>query len=350
MELKQTQNPLKDFAGLAFEYGHKPSMLFFLVIGIFFTINMLLAFWQVNYGYASGEGLDVTPWQFLLPLAMFYFVAFCGAYALRGLIIRWRLFRHFRRLLYVAEYKFPQGMIGAAEAGYILDATWDVSENDSILAELLANEVLEYRDGRLILRERAETQRLKYYQKAFIDRVFKSTNELHVSSRSKSMPKTNHIGRMIKLEMIRRGYVSDNTLKPWLRKLFRISFYIALFSVVANAAHMLRHGIESVLYNHGETYPVEIWQVVLSFGIPLIIVATIVNGMTHKIVKSHTGLTNWRYVAGFKLYLETVYKDRLKSSFQGGLDFKTAQEIFPYAIAFKVASLKDMLALYVQNS
>lgn len=320
--------------------GRLQSFLLWL-LGLWMIMFLSTMAWQVVASYISGEGFDVDVFYFwTITLIFFVPYLFVAGYMLRSLTARIALYRTLKRQIVVAEYEPPQVLL-PVEAGVLADDDFSLPE----LAATLKN--LELR-GHISIEEREDGEfnfvlhnkdALGVLETTFLNSLFQRDRHFSTSgpnSRRHLLSTGRVLASATRNELVYAGQLPrSSTFKKILRQAFRffLGFAVAIQMLLTAGVVTAPEETFSIGYPR---FPMHISEPILDAGVIIATLALIASGFWVRKLTDGTGLKNWRYVAGLKLYLDKVYKGRFYKNGKLTVSQRELRTFYPYAIALGV--------------
>ena len=328
---------------LGFEYGNPWIAGLFSILGFWGLIGFLSISVLLVYGFVTNKGVEgVAPDScYGIGICILAF-SFYGAYTLRSLILNLRLRHYFKNLTAIAEYQ-PLNTLAAPEAGYLIDRAWGKAEVDAVICELLLKEKIIVKKSQLTINP-SNSAALNYYQTIFINELFQEKQSISLISSDAYSKQSLQTAAAIKQRLIADGYLSENSLQRLFLCLFYISFYVVMALIISTIFAYLTGYKPTTDFD--KTYPVTLYECIIAilalFPAGILLVNAFLKNIKYR---RNTSIANWRTIAGFKLYLEVVYKGRFIANNTLTVDKNSLFNYFPYAVAFQLEKSSTLLKL-----
>lgn len=333
--------------GIVFSDRLRTVLLTILSIWVLAELGQMT--YQLLQAYVQNTGFDVTVGQMAaITLLLFTPYYLAVGYTMRSLTTRIALYLEMKKQIVIAEYS-PPDVLAPAEAGLLIDDDFTLNETAAVIKDL------ELR-GHLLLDTSGSTIKLTYVRSAspmrdheifFIQTLFHNDDTFIISRKNADtfLQAGTFLGREVRSNLTDEGILSAQISQ---RKIFRF-----IFKIFVCLAAFLQAVWTITLLNNPKTilevsyprYPMSIVEPIIMVFVALLTIGIMLSGFWNKRLTDKHGLKNWRYVAGLKSYLETVYKGRFYDGSTLTVSKTELHNFYPYAIAFGIeTTLADQMS------
>jgi hypothetical protein len=326
-----------DKLGIVFSGRVRSAFLGLLALWILLVLGT--GFMQVMGAYFGGGGFDVTVREFINVEVFIFFPYFLvAAVVLRSLAARIALFHKLRRQIVVPEYSPPE-VLSPAEAGLLVDNDFTFNEIAGTLKSLELRGVIGIQEKpgevriHLLDATRVDDMELNFLHAllgqtgAWSSRDPGSTNvmldaghALAYAARDKLVAGGQLPRSRVWHKIIRRTFAGF----VWLA----VAIQVLLTAAILNPEEVFKIGYPR--------YDMHVVEPILEAAMVAVVALIIASGFWQRSLNDDSGLKNWRYVAGLRMYIEKVHKDRFfrdgqQMASQGDMD-----TFYPYALALGI--------------
>jgi hypothetical protein len=296
---------------------------------------------------------DVTPTEFfLIDTFAFFPLLLVGCYMIRGVIQQIRLHYWFKNQVNIPQYS---SSYSPAMAGYAIDYEFGLKEAYALLLDLHFRDIitLSSTPGSVSVRLNTIDDTVAMYEKVFLELLFATNQTIELDTPvSMRLIEAAEVSQVYLIsQMQRQGTIpTTRKLHKVFRSLARYIFWVAgIIGLSVAYDYIFRYDIISVILY--PRYPIHMIQLWLHTLLTLLGLIVLVSGFRPRFIQGekHLFFRSWLEAAGFKQYLQQVYKDRLHPNNIRLQDASTVKTITPYMIAFGLipfthAYLNDILA------
>jgi hypothetical protein len=327
-----------DKLGIVFSSRVRSALLCVLALWILMILGA--SSFQIFSSYLAGGGFDATIGQVIgIDIVLFLPYYLVAAVMLRSLAIRIALYRKLRRQIVVPEYN-PPDVLSPAEAGLLVDNDFTFNEIAATLKdlELRGCITISEKGGEMEIFP-AATEGLDSGEHMFLEELFwphGSFTTHAADSGARLIEAGKHLSSITREQLVAGGQLPRNSrVNEIIRGVIKAFLWLALIVqfILTTGVVTATHEIFSVNYPR---YPMNFIEVLLEFLTIALVVGIVASGFKQSSLADDHGLKNWRYVAGLKMYIEKVYKDRF---YRDGKQMATDAEMrqfYPYAIALGI--------------
>lgn len=319
--------------GIVF-YGRVKSILVGL-LSLWIAVFIFLSLQQDIGAYLNKQGFDVTIHDFLLATwALFFPYLLVSALFIRSLTARLAFYRVLKRQIVYPEYE-PPAVLSPAEAGLLMDNEFHMSEVAATIINLELKGNLSLKDdGMHLLNQRG----LSPTEEEFIEDLFGSQNQFAINP-ANSTPMLD-AGKKL-AENTRQQLIKDAQLTPSRKSHKTARLFIILLVCLAVFVQLLLTvgflmGPKEFFSINYPRYPMTLAEPVSTIITLVIFFVIAFSGFWQKTFKNNDSITKWQYVAGLKVYIETVYKNNFYDGSQLLVSQKELKTFYPYAVALGI--------------
>jgi hypothetical protein len=327
-----------DKLGIVFSGRVRSALL--CVLALWILLQLVAGGGEIMSSYLAGGGFDTTIHDVVwIDFALFlpYFIV--AAVLLRSLAARIALFHKLRRQIVVPEYSPPE-VLSPAEAGLLVDNEFTFNEIAGTLKDL------ELR-GCIAITEKAHefTVLPKNVENAtpsellFLEALWQENGEFSTTQPGSGrifLDAGKELAATTRQELVAGGQLPASY--SW-HKIVRS--VVKLFVIVAVLVQILLtyavitspHEVFSVGYPR---YPMSFIEPALEILSEVVVLVIVLSGFKQRSLADDHGLKNWRYVAGLRMFIEKVYKDRFYRDGQQMATEGDMRTFYPYAIALGI--------------
>jgi hypothetical protein len=260
-----------------------------------------------------------------------------AAVMLRSLAARLALFHKLRRQIVVPEYSPPE-VLTPAEAGLLVDNDFTFNEVAGTLKDLelrgcigILEKGNEIEVWPLDLTKADDIER-RFLQTLFGDKDYYSTGG---NASASLLGAGKELARATRERLVQGGQLpKSRAVHKVVRGLFGlVASFAVLIQLVLTAAMLNPEKIFNIGYPR---YPMHASEPLLEATMVLVVVAIVLNGFWQRSLADDNGLKNWRYVAGLKMFIEKVYKDRFYRDGKQMASDGDMRTFYPYALALGI--------------
>jgi len=304
--------------------------------------------------YLGGGGFDATIRDvILIDILLFLPYYLVAAVLLRSLAARLALFHTLRRQIVVPEYAPPE-VLSPAEAGWLANNDFTLNEVAATLKDLELRGCISItkKDADLMVRP-LNMAEASPEEQTFVSRLIKNNGEFSTvgaSAAAQLLEAGHQLSQSVHAQLVREGLLSASPRRNQVTRAVTAALaWVALFVQIALTASILSQPY--VIFHVGyPRYPMNFSEIVLQLLSIGLVLGIIASGFWQRSLNDEHGLKNWRYVAGLKMFIEKVYKDRF---YRDGKQIAAAHDMrtfYPYALALGIEKrftdeLKRALAL-----
>jgi hypothetical protein len=327
-----------DKLGIVFSGRVRSALL--CVLALWILLVLCSSAFRVISSYLAGAGFDANIHDVILIDTLiflpYYLVA---AVMLRSLAARLALFHKLRQQIVVPEYSPPE-VLSPAEAGLLVDNDFTFTEIAATLKDLELRGCITIIDkGREMEIHPANDDTASSIERAFLKSLF-LRNGFFSTAGAESGTTLLEAGKQMasttRERLVLGGQLPRNRqLNGAIRTIFTwfacLAFLVQILLTIG--VIMATHEIFNVGYPR---YAMNVSEPVLELVIIMVVVAIVSSGFWQRSLADDKGLKNWRYVAGLKMFIEKVHKDRF---FRDGKQMASDGDMrtfYPYAIALGV--------------
>lgn len=312
----------------------KKSTIILYVFGALFSLCMLgVTSAQILISYANHEGFDVPATNFYYELILFVPFFITNGFLLRLLIERWRILQRSKRMTHIAEYDAVEGFT-PAHAGLLIDNDIRTEEVIATLYDLERRGILAINDTAitLLITEASVTAP----EKELIDVLFSESSnfKLDRSSAMLFLSASDTFRKAMLLEMREHNMLPMPIFKTkHSQRLMSLIFLIASYVSIVLFVFLIKSPLYILMVQYPR-YPMNIGQPVVAILLILLVLVVACSGLISSTFTTK-GRLNWRFAAGYRLYIETVFKGKFEYGARSFHD-KEMKTVLPYAIAFSL--------------
>ncbi|HSW99041.1 MAG TPA: hypothetical protein VLF71_04330 [Candidatus Saccharimonadales bacterium] len=312
----------------------------FCVLGLWVLLIMSTSAFQVIGSYLSGGGFD-APVGTVIAIDIFLLLPYylTAAIMLRSLAARLALYHKLRKQVVVPEYTPPE-VLSPAEAGLLVDNDFGLNEIAATLKdlELRGCITIDEKGGKMLISP-ANTDECSRGESLFLRELFwpKGHYTTHgADSGSRLLQAGEHLGRITREELVAGGQLPENSrYRNLMRGAVKV-FIIAAVLVQTILTIAVLKDPEQIFNVGYPRYSMNVSEPLLELVSITLVVGTIFSGFKQPGLADDNGLKNWRYVAGLKMYIEKVYKDRFYRDGRQMASDADMRTFYPHAIALGI--------------
>lgn len=311
----------------------KSTIILYAFSAVFGLVMLAVGYVQIMTSYISNAGFDVPVVDYFSSTLVFYVPFFIvNGILLRSLLERWRLSRRSKRLFYYAEYDIPAEMTPAF-AGLLIDNDIRTEEVVATLYDLERRGIIALDDSsvRLLTTDAPTT----VPEKLFIEALFSRSSVFTLdSSNAMLFLSASDVFRKAMLaDMRNRKLIPMPALKTKAsRRFVTLIFMTASYVSIVLMAYLILSP-ETILTVQYPRYPMSIGEPIMELVLVMIVLTLALSGLFSETFTTDGRLT-WRFAAGYRLYIEKVFKgkfDYVNNEFS-----REQMRILPFAIAFSI--------------
>jgi len=267
---------------------------------------------------------------------------FTNGFLLRLLIERWRILRRGKKIIHVAEYEAPEGFT-PAHAGLLIDNDIRTEEVVATIYDLERRGILAINDTTLTLLTTEAPVSMP--EKQFINVLFSKNSNFRLDKSSAGLfLSTSDTFRKAMLQEMR-----DQNMLPMpvfktenSQRLMALVFAAASYVSIVLFAYLIKSPLYILTVQYPR-HPMSIGEPIIAVLLILLVFAIAFSGIVSNTFTTR-GRLNWRFAAGYRLYIATVFKDKLNHKERNFHD-KEMKTALPFAIAYGIekAPVNDLL-------
>lgn len=341
-----------ELLGIVFSGRVRSALL--CALALWMLLFMATSAGEIFVSYLGGTGFDTTAQDvIMIGTALFLPYYVVAAVLLRSLAARLALFHKLRRQIVVPEYMPPE-VLSPAEAGWIANNDFTLNEIAATLKDLELRRCISItKQGVDLVVRPLNMAGASKLEQAFITSLIRENGEYSTAGASAAaqLLDAGHVlAGDVREQLVRQGVLPANRRRNAVtRAVTKVLLWVALlvqavltWGVLSRPYEIFHVGYPRYPMNFSEPL-LEVLSIVLVFGI-------VISGFWQRSLNDAHGLKNWRYVAGLRMFIEKVYKDRF---YRDGKQIAAASDMhafYPYALALGVErrftdELKRALAL-----
>jgi hypothetical protein len=311
----------------------KRSTIVFYAFGALFSLFVLgVGTAQILISYVNNEGFDVHAADYYWTLILYIPFFIVNGILLRLLIERWRIWRRSKTMFHIAEYGASEEMT-PAYAGLLIDNDIRIEEVVATIYDLDRRGIVTISDTTINLL--VTDAPVTVPEKKLIDALFSRSGVVMLDSSSAKLflSASDAFRKAMLSDMRDRKLLPMPMLKTRTSQIvMTVIFTAASYVSIVLTVFLIKSPLYILTVQYPR-YPMSIGEPIVAILLVALVLIVASSGIFSDTFTKN-GHLNWRYAAGFRLYIETVFRGKFEYS--GQQLTKEQKNILPYAIAFSI--------------